>query len=138
MKLHSPRRRLADRIRSWDLVPDVYNGQLVDGESRSLTVYGAPPAGIDPPAIVIAPGNPYFARTTFDGGEWRLVIALVVARYDEPHDVDVVEDWWTSLWSALEAEPVGFGMAMELSPAGSVVIAGNKYLFSQTDFTVQQ
>ena len=137
MILHSPRRELADRIRAWDLVPAVYDG-AVAGDSRSLTVYGAPPAGVDPPAVVIAAGSPYFMRTGFDHGEWRLVVALIVARTGEDFDVSAVEDWWTALWGALDSEPVAEGMAMSLSPVGSVTIAGNHYLFSQTDFAFQQ
>ena len=137
MILRSPRRELAERIRSWGLVPAVYDGSIIEGDPKSLEVYEAPPGGVDPPAVILAPGTPYFARTSFDGGEWRIVIALIVARYDDLADVGVVEDWWTSLWAALEDE-IPIGIAQQLSPVGAVVIGGNKYLFSQTDFTVQQ
>src|SRR4029077_8976717 len=50
VELHSPRREVAEWIRAQDLTPAVYDGEVVEGDPRSLTVYGAPPAGIDPPA----------------------------------------------------------------------------------------
>jgi hypothetical protein len=101
------------------------------------TVYDTPPEGVNAPAVVITPRDPYRTPANACNEEVHLALVVLMSRASSAAGVNLLDDAASMVRDAINTGPVMAVVEQVTGLGASTEVGGNEYLTVTLDVMVQ-